>query len=190
MSDEARTAIGDPRTNGQGEWSDEDKELIAEELQRLRRVREAKRLLAEEDAGDDDGWTPVDVGPYVRGEITMPEPSVGLARNDGVKFIYPAREHAVVADTGAGKSWLSAAMAVAEMRKGNRVVYIHYEEPEPTLTVEWLMLLGASRGGPGPVRLRRSEGGGAQGAAGEAAGPGALAGAPRRGQSGDGATGR
>ena len=66
-----------------------------------------------------------------------------MPRSDGVSLIYPAREHTIVAETGAGKSWVACMCALAEMRKGNRVVYIHYEEADPAITIERLMFLGA-----------------------------------------------
>ena len=68
---------------------------------------------------------------------------MGLERSDGPALIYPGREHSVVGDTGSAKSWLACACAVAEMAKGNRMVYIHYEEASPAGTVERLLLLGA-----------------------------------------------
>ena len=68
---------------------------------------------------------------------------MGVARSDGLRLLYPGLDHAVVADTGAGKTWFADACTMAEIEAGNRVVYIHYEEGDPASTIERLLLLGA-----------------------------------------------
>jgi hypothetical protein len=87
-------------------------------------------------------WEPVDLGPCLCGEKTQPKPSLGMPRRDGVHLIYPGREHVVLGDTESGKSWFALGCVVAELLKGNMVVYIHYEEPDETSTIERLLLLG------------------------------------------------
>lgn len=95
--------------------------------------------------GDADApttWEPVDLGPFLRGEVEPPEPSVGLARSDGLRLIYPGREHAVIGETESGKSWFALACVAAELAGGNTVVYVHFEESDPGSTVERLRLIG------------------------------------------------
>jgi hypothetical protein len=87
-------------------------------------------------------WEPVDLGPYLRGEITQPQPSLGMARSDGLRFIYPGREHVILGETESGKTWLALGCVAAELLAGNYVLYIHYEEPDATSTIERLRLLG------------------------------------------------
>ncbi len=87
-------------------------------------------------------WEPLDLGPYLRGEIQRPEPTLGACRSDGQRFLYPGREHAVLGETEAGKTWLALACVAAELTAGQRVLYLHYEEPDATSTVERLRLLG------------------------------------------------
>jgi hypothetical protein len=87
-------------------------------------------------------WQPIDLGPYLRGEITSPQPTLGVARDDGQRCLYRGREHAVIGETESGKSWFCLLCAAAEMRAGNRVVYIHFEEADPSSTVERLKFLG------------------------------------------------
>ena len=87
-------------------------------------------------------WEPVDLGPYLRGEIKQPQPSIGLHRSDGLRLIYPGREHAVLGETESGKTWFALACVAAELSVGNHVVYIHYEEGDPASTIERLRLLG------------------------------------------------
>ncbi len=87
-------------------------------------------------------WEPVDLGPWLRGEIEQPQPSIGVHRSDGLQLIYPGREHAFVGETESGKTWLAVGCVAAELTKGNHVVYIHYEEGDPASTIERLRLLG------------------------------------------------
>jgi hypothetical protein len=89
-------------------------------------------------------WEPLDLGPYLRGEITQPRPEVGIERSDGLRLIYPGREHAILGETESGKTWLALGCVAAELLAGYRVLYIHYEEPDATSTIERLRLLGVS----------------------------------------------
>jgi hypothetical protein len=89
-----------------------------------------------------DSWTPVDLTPYLDGTHQRPEPSVGLARQDGLRLLYPGKEHAVIGEMESGKSWFSLACVAAELEQGNTVVYIHFEESDPADSVERLMVLG------------------------------------------------
>lgn len=87
-------------------------------------------------------WEAADLGPWLRGEVEQPTPTLGLARADGLRLLYPGREHAVLGETEAGKSWFALACVAAELRNGRHVVYIHFEEPDPASTIERLGLLG------------------------------------------------
>jgi len=87
-------------------------------------------------------WEPIDLGPWLRGEITQPQPSIGIHRSDGIQLIYPGREHAFVGETESGKTWLALGCVAAELCAGHHVVYIHYEEGDPGSTIERLTLLG------------------------------------------------
>lgn len=89
-------------------------------------------------------WEPIDLGPYLRGEVQPPKPMVGVSRSDGIQFLYPGREHAILGGTEAGKTWVALMCVAAELDAGNVVVYIHFEESDPASTVERLRLLGVS----------------------------------------------
>jgi hypothetical protein len=89
-----------------------------------------------------DTWAPVDLAPYVDGTIVRPEPTIGLARSDGLRLLYPGKEHAVIGEMEAGKSWVAIACVAAELLAGRHAVYIHFEESDPTDTVERLRALG------------------------------------------------
>jgi hypothetical protein len=93
-------------------------------------------------AVDYDSWAPVDLGPYLRGEITRPAPTVGLHRSDGLQMLYGGKEHAVIGEMESGKSWFSIACAVDELERGHPVLYLHFEESDPTDTIERLLALG------------------------------------------------
>lgn len=96
------------------------------------------------DAAELSSWAPLDLGPHLRGEHAAAEPGIGLRRRDGVALLYPGKEHAVIGEMEAGKSWFSLGSAVAELVEGRHVVYIHFEEDDPGDTVARLLLLGAT----------------------------------------------
>jgi hypothetical protein len=87
-------------------------------------------------------WEPVDLGPFLRGEKARPEPTIGLARTDGLRLLYPGKEHTVIGEMESGKSWFCMACAAAELEAGQHVVYIHFEEADPGDTVERVRALG------------------------------------------------
>ena len=87
-------------------------------------------------------WEPVDLGPYLRGEIEPVTPSVGACRTDGQRLLYPGLEHSVIAHTAAGKTWFALACVTAEILAGNTVVYLHFEESTPASTIERLLRIG------------------------------------------------
>jgi hypothetical protein len=89
-------------------------------------------------------WQPVDLGPILRGEHTRPEPTVGLARTDGLRMLYPGKEHTVIGEMESGKSWYADGCAAAELIAGHIVAYVHFEEADPTDTVERLIAVGVA----------------------------------------------
>lgn len=115
---------------------------ITDPDRRRQLVDEITQQLTGQPAGERDSWTPLDLGPYLRGEITRPEPTIGVYRRDGVRFIYPGKEHSVIGEMESGKSWFALACVAAELDAGNVVVYIHFEESDPSDTVERLQALG------------------------------------------------
>lgn len=87
-------------------------------------------------------WEPVDLGPFLRGDIKPLTPSVGAYRTDGHRMLYPGLEHSVIAHTGAGKTWFALLHTAAEILAGNTVLYLHFEESTPASTVERLLRIG------------------------------------------------
>lgn len=86
-------------------------------------------------------WRPMDLGPYLRGEVQPEPPSVGWQMSNGKHLLYPGKEHAINAEMEAGKTWFSVACVAAELRKGNPVAYIHFEEVDPMDVVTRLLAL-------------------------------------------------
>jgi hypothetical protein len=84
----------------------------------------------------------VNLRPYLDGTYVAPVPSVGGQRADGVRMLYPGRWHTVIALTAAGKSWLAIWHAYVELMAGKTVVYLHFEEASPALTLGRLRALG------------------------------------------------
>jgi hypothetical protein len=99
--------------------------------------------------GNGDGepvtaWTPLELGPFLDGTYVEPEPTVGLVRHDGVRFLYPGREHSILGETESGKSWFAAGSCLDVMQLGGVALYIHFEEATPIGTVGRFRALGAS----------------------------------------------
>jgi hypothetical protein len=96
-------------------------------------------------------WRPIDLGPYLDGSVRREPPSVGASRSDGLRLLYPGKEHAVIGETESGKSWFALACCAAEIEAGGRAAYVHFEEADPLDTIERLRLLGVA---PDKIRTR------------------------------------
>src|SRR5882762_2963464 len=89
----------------------------------------------------DERWTAEggdEIRAAIEGAETGPETAVGARRRDGVRFLYPGLEHAVIGETEGGKTWFLLACAADELVAGNRVVYVHFEEARASSTVRRL----------------------------------------------------
>lgn len=85
----------------------------------------------------------VDLGPYLDGSYTPPEPEIGAARQpDGKRLLYAGKWHTLIGLTGCGKTWFACAHVAAELLAGATVTYAHFEEPSPAGTVSRLLSLG------------------------------------------------
>lgn len=87
-------------------------------------------------------WASVDLGPYVRGEIERPEPSL-FRREDGQGLLYPGRVNLLYSKRESGKSWVSLLVVKQLLSEGRSVVLVDLED-EPTTAVSRLLALGAS----------------------------------------------
>lgn len=87
-------------------------------------------------------WLPVDLEPYLSGRIQPALPTL-LSRDDGQPLMYPGRVNMLVGASESAKSWVALETCLQEMRKGQRVLFMDFED-EPMETLKRLMLLGAS----------------------------------------------
>lgn len=95
------------------------------------------------EGGDPLGsWRPVDLEAAVLGTKERPEATVGARRSDGVRLLYPAREHLAFGLSEGGKSWFALACCADEMERGNRVLYVHFEEQDEVDTVTRMLAMG------------------------------------------------
>lgn len=85
-------------------------------------------------------WQPVDLEPYLAGEIRVPEPTI-LRRSDGVGLFYQGRVNVLYGQSESAKSWIALAACQQEMALGERVMYLDFED-EPTFTLVRLNELG------------------------------------------------
>lgn len=72
-------------------------------------------------------WKPLDLGPYLTGDYQPPQPTVGR-RDDGVRLFYPGRISSIYSEPEAGKTWFAMLVSANEMRAGNDVVYLDFED--------------------------------------------------------------
>jgi hypothetical protein len=102
------------------------------------------------DKPDGDSWEPINLTPWLQGTVKKVEPTIGLARSDGLRLLYPGKEHAVLGEMESGKSWFCLACAAVELLAGHVVTYVHFEEADPGDTIERLQAIGV----PTDVLLR------------------------------------
>jgi hypothetical protein len=84
-------------------------------------------------------WCPIDLAPVLSGTWKPAQPTVG-SRTDGVHIFYPAKVHTVASESEAGKTWLVLAAAFDELRAGNTVLYIDFEDDEASIVGRLLTL--------------------------------------------------
>jgi len=88
-------------------------------------------------------WKPVDLTDVLKGSWRPSEPTVGK-RADGVGLFYPGKVHTVSSESEGGKTWLVLAAVLEELRAGNHVVYVDFEDDEGGI-VGRLLTLQADR---------------------------------------------
>ena len=87
-------------------------------------------------------WEPVDLEPYLAGQVRPAEPEV-LSRSDGQCLMYRGRVNMLYGSSESAKSWIALNTAMQEMAKGERVLYLDFED-EPVQTLNRLRLMGAA----------------------------------------------
>ena len=85
-------------------------------------------------------WQRVDLGPYLRGEIVLPDPGV-LVRVDEQGLMYPGRVNSLFGRSEAAKSWLALLACKQEIGRNGRAVYLDFED-HPVLMTDRIKRLG------------------------------------------------
>lgn len=86
-------------------------------------------------------WWPRDLDPVLSGEQTEPPPTV-LTRTDGQPLWYSGKINGLIGESESGKTWVALVGVVQELEKGNRVLYLDFEDAAPGI-VSRLKALGA-----------------------------------------------
>lgn len=79
-----------------------------------------------------ESWMPRDVTPYLADDYEPPRPEV-LRRTDGRGLFYQGAVNEVHGAAGDGKTRLALATAKETLERGERVLYLNYEEPDARL---------------------------------------------------------
>jgi hypothetical protein len=96
----------------------------------------------EPDAPEPEGrnsWAAVDITPVLDGLWKPPQPTVGR-RSDGKGLFYPGKCHTAIGETESGKTWLALGAAYEEMKRGNHVLYLDFEDDEGTVVSRLLTI--------------------------------------------------
>lgn len=72
-------------------------------------------------------WAPLDLTQVLNGQEVDPPPAL-LARTDGNCLLYAGAIHTISGEPGSGKTWVTLAAAHQELRKGNTVTMVDFED--------------------------------------------------------------
>lgn len=86
-------------------------------------------------------WDPVNMEPYLAGEVVVPDPTI-LRRSDGKGIFYPGRVNSLYGKSESAKSWVAMYACLQEISIGERVIYVDLED-DPAMTLHRLRTLGA-----------------------------------------------
>ena len=86
-------------------------------------------------------WEPVDLEPYLSGQIVPVEPTI-MRRDDGQALFYPGRVNMLYGSSESAKSWIALYTCIQEMTEGQRVMYLDFED-EPVNTLDRMKRMGA-----------------------------------------------
>lgn len=75
----------------------------------------------------DHGWTLADLADVLSANYQPPTPTI-CERTDGHALFYLGRINALFGESGSGKSWVAMATCAEQIKQGNHVVYIDYED--------------------------------------------------------------
>lgn len=75
-------------------------------------------------------WWPRNLEPVLSGEQTEPPPTV-LTRNDGQPLWYAGKINGLIGESESGKTWVALLAVAQELKIGNRVLYLDFEDAAP-----------------------------------------------------------
>lgn len=75
----------------------------------------------------DSSWSPVDLDALWDGAHEQRMPAI-LARTDGVAMFYTGLTHSVHGESESGKSWIGQSATVETLARGERVLYVDFED--------------------------------------------------------------
>lgn len=79
-------------------------------------------------------WLPVDLTSIFAGGLVTPITEV-LARTDGFQLFYRGKVNNLIGESESGKTWVALLAVVQEIKKGNRVVFVDYEDSPTALAI-------------------------------------------------------
>lgn len=79
------------------------------------------------DPNADSSWTPVDLDALWDGAREQRMPEI-LARTDGIAMFYTGLTHSVHGESESGKSWIGQSATVETLARGERVLYVDFED--------------------------------------------------------------
>lgn len=144
---EGAISEGDPVVN----WKEYAEELGDLEALAIPNFNELLSLNAELRKNEDEAATTdeepeptahglIDLSAILNGTYEPLQPTVGQL-SDGTAWLYPGEIHDIHGYSGSGKSWVGLALAAQEIKAGNGVLWVDYEQ-SPAIVVGRLRDLG------------------------------------------------
>jgi hypothetical protein len=93
--------------------------------------------------GSTSTWEPVELAAILDGDAELQDRPTILALTNGVSLIYPCRVNAIYGEPESLKTWIALEACRQELRLGNCVLYIDFED-SPRAIVHRLRSLGAA----------------------------------------------
>jgi hypothetical protein len=85
------------------------------------------------------GWEPTDLAAIINHGWEPVQPEL-LQRADGAHLLYPQRINALYGESGSGKTWVAMAAAAQTIAKGQRVLFLDFEDHPGSVTDRMRML--------------------------------------------------
>ncbi len=87
-------------------------------------------------------WWPIDLDPVLRGEVTEHAPEF-LTFTDGQPLFYAGKVNGIIGESESGKTWLALEAVTQALARGQRVLYMDFEDTAPGI-VSRLKSLGVT----------------------------------------------